>query len=47
MQDLLQFICKNGFEHHVAINLSRVASILMKQSATTLELRLTGTGNKF
>ncbi len=27
MQDLLQFICKNGFEHHVAINLSRVASI--------------------
>jgi len=27
MQDLLQFICKNGFEHHVAINRSKVASI--------------------
>jgi L-fucose isomerase-like protein len=27
MQDLLQFICKNGFEHHVAINLSNVATI--------------------
>ncbi len=27
MQQLLKFICKNGFEHHVAINHSRVASI--------------------
>lgn len=27
MQHLLQFICKNGFEHHVAINLVGVASI--------------------
>ena len=27
MQDLFQFICENGFEHHVAINLSSVASI--------------------
>ena len=27
MQQLLQFICKNGFEHHVAINLSSIASI--------------------
>jgi L-fucose isomerase-like protein len=25
MQDLLRFICENGFEHHVAINLSNVA----------------------
>jgi L-fucose isomerase-like protein len=25
MQDLLQFICDNGYEHHVAINLSCVA----------------------
>ncbi|MCL5995041.1 MAG: L-fucose/L-arabinose isomerase family protein [Chloroflexi bacterium] len=25
MQDLLRFICENGFEHHVAINLSCVA----------------------
>jgi len=27
MQELLKFICKNGFEHHVAINLFSVASI--------------------
>jgi L-fucose isomerase-like protein len=27
MQQLLQFICKDGFEHHVAINLSQVASV--------------------
>jgi L-fucose isomerase-like protein len=26
MQRLLRFICENGFEHHVAANLSRVAS---------------------
>ncbi len=25
MQDLLRYICENGFEHHVAINLSSVA----------------------
>jgi L-fucose isomerase-like protein len=24
-QDLLNFICANGFEHHVAVNLSLVA----------------------
>jgi len=28
MQSLLKFICENGFEHHVAINLSSVARIL-------------------
>jgi len=26
LQDLLQFICKNGFEHHVAANLSQFGS---------------------
>ena len=26
MQDLLKFICNNGFEHHVAFNLSEIAS---------------------
>ena len=25
LQDLLQFICRNGFEHHVAANISQVA----------------------
>jgi len=28
LQELLQYICLNGFEHHVAINLSSVAAIL-------------------
>jgi L-fucose isomerase-like protein len=28
MQDLLRFICERGFEHHVAVNLSSVASIV-------------------
>lgn len=28
MQDLLRYICENGFEHHVAANLSHVASIV-------------------
>lgn len=28
LQELLKFICQNGFEHHVAINLSNVAQIL-------------------
>jgi L-fucose isomerase-like protein len=33
LQRLLHFICKNGFEHHVAANLSTVASAV--QEATT------------
>lgn len=28
MQDLLRYICENGFEHHVAANLSSVAGIV-------------------
>ena len=28
LQKLLKFICQNGFEHHVAINLSKTAEIL-------------------
>jgi L-fucose isomerase-like protein len=28
MQDLLAYICKNGFEHHVSINLSETADVL-------------------
>lgn len=28
LQDLLRFICENGFEHHVAANLSSVADIV-------------------
>ena len=33
MQALLRFICENGFEHHVAANLSSVAA--MVDEATT------------
>jgi len=28
LQELMRFICRNGFEHHVAINLSRVGDVL-------------------
>ena len=28
LQKLLHFICENGFEHHVAINLSQTASAI-------------------
>ena len=27
LQELLQFICRNGFEHHVAFNHSQIADI--------------------
>ncbi|MCO5297088.1 MAG: L-fucose/L-arabinose isomerase family protein [Fimbriimonadaceae bacterium] len=30
MQELLQFICQNGFEHHVAFNLSEVAEAVVE-----------------
>ena len=33
MQELLRYICENGFEHHVAMNLSSVAAVL--HEATT------------
>ena len=28
LQDLLKYICKNGFEHHAAMSASQVADIL-------------------
>ena len=28
MQDLLHYICRNGFEHHVAANLAQVAPMV-------------------
>jgi len=34
LQRLLKYICKNGFEHHVAINGSRVAGILTEAFET-------------
>ena len=30
MQELLRFICENGFEHHVAANFSTVASPVLE-----------------
>lgn len=33
LQDLLQYICNNGFEHHVGINLSAVSDILAEAFA--------------
>lgn len=34
LQELLFFICKNGFEHHVAINLSQVALAVQEALST-------------
>jgi len=34
LQHLLKYICKNGFEHHVAINGSHVADILAEAFVT-------------
>jgi len=36
LQDLLRFMCKNGFEHHVAISLSQVSDILYEAMETYL-----------
>jgi len=36
MQDLLRYICTNGFEHHVAANLSSVAGMLHEAGARYL-----------
>jgi L-fucose isomerase-like protein len=37
MQDLLRFICENGFEHHVAANLSSVASPVFEATTKYLD----------
>ncbi|MGQ9626776.1 MAG: L-fucose/L-arabinose isomerase family protein [Anaerolineae bacterium] len=34
LQNLMQYICKNGFEHHVAMNASHVADILAEAFET-------------
>ena len=36
LQGLMQFICKNGFEHHVAVNMSEVTGILEEAFVTYL-----------
>jgi L-fucose isomerase-like protein len=38
LQDLLKFICYNGFEHHVAVNLSKSADILTEAFTTYLDI---------
>ncbi|GGJ02071.1 fucose isomerase [Alicyclobacillus cellulosilyticus] len=35
-QSLLQYICKNGFEHHVSVNLSRTAAAIREALETYL-----------
>jgi L-fucose isomerase-like protein len=37
LQQLLQYICENGFEHHVAVNLSQTASAINEALAKYLE----------
>ena len=36
MQDLLRYICENGFEHHVAANLSQVSDIVHEAASKYL-----------
>ncbi|MGC2067039.1 MAG: hypothetical protein WA641_12460, partial [Candidatus Acidiferrales bacterium] len=36
MQKLLRYICENGFEHHVAANLSQVSAIIHEVTANYL-----------
>ncbi len=40
LQDLLQFICRKGFEHHVAINLSQVACAAFEALATYMGIEV-------
>jgi L-fucose isomerase-like protein len=37
MQDLLRFICRNGFEHHVAANISSVGTALYEAMENYLD----------
>ncbi len=37
LQDLLAFICENGFEHHVAVNQTRVAAVVDEALSKYLE----------
>jgi L-fucose isomerase-like protein len=30
MQGLMQYVCRNGFEHHVVMNASKTAGILQE-----------------
>ena len=41
LQELLRYICENGFEHHVAINQTRVSGPLPRLSPTILAGRCT------
>jgi len=34
LQNLMRYICKNGFEHHVAMSASRVAPVLAEAFET-------------
>ncbi len=36
LQELLQYVCKNGYEHHVAMNASHVADVLAEAFGTYL-----------
>ena len=40
LQALLQHICRNGYEHHVAMNLSSCAGILYEAFTTYLDINV-------
>lgn len=37
LQQLMKYVCKNGFEHHVAMNTSHTAGILAEAFETYFE----------
>lgn len=45
MQSLLRYICENGFEHHVAANLSRVAGAVHEAATRYLGWNMYWHGN--
>jgi L-fucose isomerase-like protein len=40
LQTLMRYICKNGFEHHVAMNGSHVASVLAEALETYFDWKV-------
>jgi L-fucose isomerase-like protein len=44
LQDLMRFVCRNGFEHHVAMGRGSVAAVLEEAVGNYLGWQLTRTG---
>jgi L-fucose isomerase-like protein len=40
LQDLMKYICKNGFEHHVCFTRGHVADVLEEAFSTYMEIEV-------